>query len=701
MTPSNTAGDRHRDTNWAATPDSKEFGTVLAGKLQDFASVGSSTGVLGLHSTNVSIAYSHLYGFDVEGVGANAALVTRSGEQGSVAELRIPGAAALLTKTWNLVVGPELAWTTLATNTDFANEARALTARNAIQYYWSDKGVSVRAKAVAFEALAFGEAAIHIPWDPEAGEVVGVEPGVDLQGKPIERLIRNGDIAYRMVSTWDLIRDPTAKSWESMNWVIVREWHNRYDLAAGCEDQDVAQACLQASSQVPNYWRPPMSRLGVESDLIPVYFFYHRQTLSVPTGRQTVFLDGGEVLEDAELDRAYWRHLPVVRLSAGEYSGTPWPYTKYFAILGAQQASDGLYRDLLTNATATSGGLISAVEDSDLPPMQLGGGPKIIYRRKDDPKPEPLVLQQSHPEHFNLVNRLRNEAQQIMGLDNLTAGQEIGANLSGAAMALLTSTSVQNNSQLQAAWADFVQRLGTVTLSHIEHHMKVPRRVVLAGKARAGLVASTELSGAAIQGVDRVQVTLGSALQQTDAGKYEIATTALKQGWAQTPQQFQTVLDTGRLDAMTQDLSNELLLIAQENEALSSGEDVPVMLDDDQVLHLKMHRAVTASITARRDPRVVEALQRHQDEHIRMLRETDPRVLQLFGQPSMAAPMGPGPGGAANDNAETKPPVPPPAQEQAQEQAPSMPTNPVTKQKAGPVAGTVPPALAIRRTGSN
>lgn len=695
------SGDKKRRTeNWLAAPQ-EEFGQVLAGKLQELTSTATAAGA-NTHYNNVRIAYTHLYGFDVEGRGANAAMVTRSGEQGEIAELRIPITAGFLEKAWNIVVGPELTWSAVPSTTDFASEADAVTARNGLQYYWEHEGVGANAKAAAFHAMAFAECAMHIPWDPTKGEAVGVD-----QTNPQKtKLLKSGDIAYRAVDTWNIIRDPTAKSFDASPWIIVREWHNRYDMAAQVDDEDKKEACLSAPTWIPSEsWVPFISSYSVDTDLIPVYFLYCKPTPSLEEagfiGRESVFLENGTTLRDGPLSEAYWECLPVVRMAAGSYRGTPWPYSKYFAVCGVQQAGDGLARDLLTNATAVSGPVISVEDDNVDGAVQVSssGGPKVVTRPKGSEAPVVLQLQTSMPDHFKLRQTLNNDAQQILGIDNITAGQDVGANLSGAAMALLTSTSVQNNSQLQYAWTRFVQAIGNVTLKHIQHHMKVPKKIALAGNSRSGLVSVGELSGASVQGIQRVMVTIGSALQQTDAGKYEIATTALKEGWAKTPEQFQTVLDTGRLDALTEDLSNELLLIKQENEAIGKGENPPVMLADDHALHLKSHRFVSANLQARGNPKAIEAQQAHEDWHIRMLRETDPEILKLFGQPAMQQGGGaPPPGGPSGGPPPPGGPAggPQAPQQQAQSAGPSMPTNPLTKEKAGPVAGTPSPALALK-----
>jgi hypothetical protein len=700
-------GEKRANPQWLDQDrdDAEAFGQVLAGKLGEFTGTGLGP-QCNLHYSNVRIAYTHLYGFDMEGVGANANSVTRSGNQGNIAELRVPGSAALLRKAYNIVVGPELTWSAVATTTDYASEAQAVTARNALEYFWKHQSMGASCKASQFESMAFGESILHMPWDPNAGPIVGVQPPATPDGEP--KPLRSGWVRFARVPTWDIIRDPTAHSRESLNFIIVREWPDKYDVADGISDPDpeVAekkrQECLSIGASPPTAqaWLPFRTTFDGNTQRIPVYYLYAKPSPSCPQGRQTVFLQTGTVLSDAPLDERYINadgtcELPTVWAASGEYTGTPWPYTKYFGILGSEQARDALRRDLLTNATATSGNVIAVpaeMMDAGAAVAFETGGPQLVPIPPGTVgKIEVLELQQSHPEHFKLLQTLGSEEQQIMGLDQLTAGVLDSMPSSGALAALMTSTSVQNNSQEQANWTNFVQRCGNVMLAHIKK-MPTPIRIALAGNARSALVTTTEVSGTQVSGIERVIVTIGGALEQTDAGKYEIAVEALKNQWVKTPEQFQTVRDTGRLDALTEDLSNELLLIKSENERLAKCEQVVVLLTDDHRLHIKGHAAVTSSVTAREDPRVVQAAQAHIDAHIRALRETDPAILQILGQPAMTPPVQDGTGAPAPGVPSTT--KPPQAEQKAQ--APSLPTNPATGQRPKP-NGTTPPALAIKQ----
>ncbi len=178
---------------------------------------------------------------------------------------------------------------------------------------------------------------------------------------------------------------------------------------------------------------------------------------------------------------------------------------------------------------------------------------------------------------------------------------------------------------------------------------------------------------------------IGNPIQQTAAGRMELAQLFNAAGFIKTPEQLLAVVETGRTDPLTQNLSNQLLLIAEENELIARGETPPVSLYDDARLHLLEHPSVIASMEARQTPGVIDALQAHCAEHIRVLQETDPAILQAIGQAPLAPPAPPQGGPPAPDGAMPQAPAP----GDLPANLPSMPTNPATGQPA-PEPGVVP-----------
>ena len=135
------------------------------------------------------------------------------------------------------------------------------------------------------------------------------------------------------------------------------------------------------------------------------------------------------------------------------------------------------------------------------------------------------------------------------------------------------------------------------------------------------------------------------------------------------------VLQTGNLQPMIHGETSELLLIADENEMISAGDIPKALYSDNHVLHIKEHNTVGASNEARQNPEVMEALRDHCQQHINLLRNTDPDLLQILGQqPLQAANQG---GGVDISEQPTGTPL-----DQEQPRMPSMPNLPSLPQGA-------------------
>ena len=90
---------------------------------------------------------------------------------------------------------------------------------------------------------------------------------------------------------------------------------------------------------------------------------------------------------------------------------------------------------------------------------------------------------------------------------------------------------------------------------------------------------------------------------------------------------------------------NELLLIKSENERLMEGEEVMAAAIDAHRMHIMEHKAVLADPDLRKDADLARNVLGHIQQHIDLLRNTDPDLLMLLGEqplnPPGAPPNGP------------------------------------------------------------
>lgn len=706
------------ETYFAALTDSEEFGERFSAKVQEYH---TATAVSTQHE-RVEKAYQYHFGMSPHGVHLTSG-VSRSGEQGELAEVRVNHLRANSLTVLNLTVAPKITWIPVATNADSASTKQALSAASLLDYYWLDRDVSHYATQAVAHCIPLAEGFVFTPWDDFAGDVVAVEPGVPGEdGTPgEEKPIMSGDFAIYNVLSWDVMRDPSKRSWEQSPWFAVNLPQNKYELAARYPEK--AEEILACAVEGENDRRDAFG----EIEDIPCWYFYHKRS-PIPVlknGREAVVLSDGTVLRDGELT---YDSIPLHRVVPDEHFGTPFGYSQYHEGIGLQEATDSLTSAILTNQDAFARQMIAVERGEPFSPEDIGGAKILYYTGK---KPEALQLTSSPAEAFRFTDILKQDLRRIQGVNDAVQGQLPGdAKLSGAALALLSSQAIQQNSTLQANYVRMVRSIGNCLLTEWKKRTPLPRKIKLVGRSSEFLCREQELSGEDLSNIKDVLVDIGNPLQQTHAGKMELAQMYLRTPGAVTsPEQIEQVVSTGRIEHLTRGSRDELILILDENEQIAEGNIPSVMIHDDHLRHGREHRSTLASVSARENPAIVKASIAHLHEHYKvffgwpdpmfvppppdpMNPDADPespvmdplyreRMLILVGQqPPPAAPMmggppmGPPPGEGPPPEGSDVPDesMNPPEAIGNKVSLPSMPKNPATGEKFSTPGGqqTVP-----------
>lgn len=640
-------------------------------------------------------AYLYYFGMEYGGIHATSR-VQRGGDQGELAEIRVNHSRALAQTLFNLIAASKVVWSPVAVNSDYSAASQATLAQNILEYFWHDRRVSQYCQRSLEEAIPFCESFVLTEWDETAGEPALV----DEQGQ----VVKTGDIRFTNVMPWDAIRDPRKRSYEGLDWIIIRLRRNRYDLAAQCPEleEEIMKAAPATSAQrrlriavnggIPDESQPD------DCD-VDYYCFFHKPTPTLPQGRETHYVSAKGVLRDGPLSYTVW---PVHRVHHSELFGTPYAYSPYLEILGVQELMDSLETSIATNQSTFATQNILLQRGSSIEPDQLSGGLKVIYY--DDKEPKALNLTHSPPEVFAHLQTKKKDIEQLMGLNSVVRGEPLTGDQSGAALALLQAQAVQQSSGLQANYLRFVEGIGNAVLELMRTRCPTPRRIAITGKATSFMQREQEFTGESIGQIRKVRVEIGNPLSQTVAGRIGLAKEMMANGLIKTPEQYVQVIQTGRVDPLTQSTQNELMLILKENEQILDGQVPQISADDDDPLHAREHRGVMANPDARRDPNVVAAYQQHiQDHEMNWTTKSPVRAIMMGQQPPpQMGPPGMPPG--APPPGPPPPEGPPPGPEGAAtppgmgEQAglPAMPTDPSTGMPA-----PTPDGATLSRPGAN
>jgi hypothetical protein len=647
--------------DYFALQPTEKLGKALFRKVQDDrARTSTSSKVRGV------LSRAYLYYFGRSPDGSSTHLVSRGGDQGELATIRVNHARSLVQTQLNLVLSNRIVWQPKATNDDYESYAQTILANSVLDYYWRDRQIERFGARAVEEAITFGEGFLYSPWDESLGDEVANAPVLDAEGRTTGYK-KTGDFKFINVSSWDIIRDPFKHSWDELDWVIIHTRANRYNLVAAYPE--LAKQILQAPSEIARETNGTNVSEGDfrDTDDISVFHFYHRRTQALPTGRETCFVSDKCVLYDRELS---YREIPLQRVYAAEVFGTPFAYTQFFEILGLQELVDNLNTCIASNQTTFATQMIAAPDGANVSPDSFGGIKLLKYPGGSQP-PQALQLTKSPPEVFQYLHDLVGQMEQLMGLNSVARGEPQSGEQSGAALALLEAKAKQQASVLEGANLRFLQQLGTHIIDTIRTKCPYPRRVAISGVANKSLERSAEYSGESFSAIHRVLVDIGNPLGQTPAGRKELVniyTQAL--GPKITAEQIEQVMTTGRIEPLTMNLQRQLLLIKSENERISRGEQVQAMADDDHVLHMREHAGEMSNPELRYgNPPALDSYAAHMDEHWQLYNTVDPARLLVLGQ-QPPPQMGPPPG------APPAPPGPPPGPPPTPSMAPTAPEQP-------------------------
>lgn len=520
---------------------------------------------------------------------------------------------------------------TRATNTDYVSQAQTILADGLLEYYFKEKNLEEYINLAVEYAIIFGEGYVRMGWNATAGQVF--EEDEETGEKFYE-----GDIEFSNVSPFDVIRDSSKEDSKNHEWVIVRSYRNKFALAA--KYPELADKILSAHSKDE---LDPVKH-GVfsmdKTDDIPIYEFFHTKNDALPEGRYIVYVNAEAALYDGPLP---YRGIPIYRISPENILGTPFGYTVMFDLMPLQEAINMLYSIVITNQNAFGVQNVLVPKGSDLNLTQLSGGLNVIeYNQINNAKPEPLNLTNTPAEIFKMIEVLEQRMETISGINSVTRGNPEASLRSASALALIQAQAVQFSSLLQHSYVRIVESLGNGLIEILQDYAKYPRIAAIAGKSQRTYLKS--FSSQDILQISRVTVEISNALSKTTAGRAEIANQLIQMGLIKNVDQYFTVLNTGRLDSMVEGDQAELLLIKSENEKMMSGVAVQALSLDSHAIHIQEHKALLADPDLRNDSLLVQVTLDHIQEHIDLLRNTDPGLLALTRQqplPPLAPPMPP------------------------------------------------------------
>lgn len=589
------------------------------------------------------MAFHGAYYYDT----GNAHSVTFGGEQGELVMLAVNQFRNIATHMLVMTTSNRPTMECRATNTDYKSLRQTILANNILDYYMREKKLEVYLKQAVEYAIIYGSGYVVMQWNSTKGELVDYI-------EETKTKIYEGDLEFENLSPFDVMYDSTKEN-NNHDWVMIRRWKNKYDLAAKYPEFADKIKQLSTKSDMQKF-RLGLSALLDQTDDVEVIEFFHNRTDCMPDGRYMMFLSEDIVLEDTPMP---YRVLPVFRISPSMIHGTPYGYSPMFDLLPLQEELNSLYSTVATNQNAFGVQNVLNPRGTDIAVNQLAGGLNVIDYNPQNGKPEPLQLTKTPEEIFKFIEMIERAMETISGVNSVARGNPEASLKSGTALALVQSMALQFISGLQQSYVELVEDVGSAIIKMLQDFAHTPRLISIAGKKNRSYM--KEFNNEDISNVARVIVDIGNPMARTTAGRVQMAQELIQYGEI-TPRQYINVIETGSLDELTEDSVNENLLMRSENESMMDGEKPIITVTDNHKNHIDYHRSLLFDPDLRKDATLVSIVSEHIQEHINALRTTDPDLLMLLGQQPLQPPPSNPQDAGANPGGPNPPPPGPPGQ---------------------------------------
>lgn len=642
----------------------EQIGNELKNRVDQFYTFMNQSGIFRRQFRSIS----HYFGVSPSS-NAQTDMIRSGGKSGQLAMMKVNHYRNLGQHLVQLTTSQKPNPQPVATNSDAKSQQQVSLAKGILDYYNREKRIERFVRDAAQLAIVCGDAFMQTTWNGD-------------------------DIKIQTIAASQVIRDPNKQEYGQLDWIITRQWTDRFKVADQYTPQQtqqdgtevmisqVRQTILNqptklsyARNRMPMMNWMFMSDMFGRSDDIAVYSFWHKRTAGLKYGRYVLFLQDGTVLWDGPLQ---YRQIPVRRITPGNIAGTSFGYTPMFDLLVIQEAIDALYSAVATNQMTFGVQLIMAMKGSDIDFKQLSRGLSFIEYANPEAKPEPLNLTHTPAQVFQFISQLQKVMQTISGVNSVVRGNPQQSLKSGSALAMVQAQAISYMSGLQQSAINLQQDVFTDIINILKEYAQDEKTISIVGKYnRSQLIG---FKGQDIKSINRIVVDVAGPMQQTVPGRMQIAQDLIQAGLIKKPEQYLAVIKTGNLDPLLQGENAQLILIKSQNQAVTQGKQLVALITDDHSLHIRQHRCVLATPQARQNVELVKAMQQHIASHVQFL--SDPSLQPLFavlGYNTLANAMMPQAGQGYGQ------------QPNSQGQGANLPKNPQTGKQWNPQNGGLDP----------
>lgn len=518
-----------------------------------------------------------------------------------------------------------------------------------------------RAVKMAVEhALIGNEGWCFVTWNSRAGEPVGEDE--------FGNMIYEGRNQTKVYSIFDITRDETVP-YGCVQWVIVRDYVNKFDLAAEFPEHEQAILAKSPDTFSPYYlgfWQRNYSTS--ETDLIPVYTFYHEKSSAMPEGKQCRFIDGNTILTCGPLG---YDKIPGYRFTPSDILGLNIGYSPVNDMMGAQDGLNLMVSTLLSNAAAYGVQNLQTRPGAIPNKEALGSGMNLFITNAPI---EPMTPPTTPPEIANMMGYFENVLETQLGLNKVAIGNvDPSSRLSLQSLSMLKQQSLEFSSGPQERLMAFIEDIGTGLIENMKVYATEERNARLIDKDGSMQVGS--VSGQTFEAIDKVTIEVGNELLETAQSRFYAGELMANANMFDSPAAYVRFIKDGNILAAVDTKFNADVAIQAKKEALLRGQPPLPIMTDDHVPLIRAYKSILDMPEIQNNQPLMEMVMNQIMQQLDVAAQTPPALSAVLGHtpvdasavpvpvqgqgqaPPQAAPQAPPPG-APPPGAPPKPSTP-------------------------------------------
>lgn len=375
-------------------------------------------------------------------------------------------------------------------------------------------------------------------------------------------------IVIKKIFPWDVVRDAAATSIPGSQWFIVRETKLRSEWIQ--EHPDYANE-IDALSDTPNgFWEGWwLNRFKTEYDrdgeYLTGYTLYHRPKGVVEKGRKTTFFNANLIVYDGEL--------PVFPLTwrCDDYmDGLPFGYGPPFDGLVLQKCFSSLASFILTRIVIFGAPTLVAEDDSGFDIESMMDGHKWVKYTKGSALPQLLDNLKVPRDLTDTMNMMAVALDANFGITDVDNGNLPGGEkVSGVVIQSLESKSVRFNSGGQASLGRAQEEVGTIALQLECLYGNDVIEMKSFGKNNKYLIDKVYKKD--LEQIEKYDAEIVNPMFNTDEGRRQLLAVYQELGFITKPEDVANVLETGRIEVITDKMESEGNYYEEIRDMLLSG----------------------------------------------------------------------------------------------------------------------------------